>query len=92
MQIHPKTYPAELIEVVESLRDDVDTWKFGAPDPGVSPPKSNVGRPGFVDADTALTYLRWMVEKGLSDRLRDPEEAIKVWDPGDKHRTTSDEG
>ena len=66
-----RAYPAELIEVVESLRADVDAWKIGRPPPGEPPPKPKAGeRLGYVDADTALAYLRRMVEKGLSDTLR----------------------
>ena len=56
--------------MVESLRADVDAWKIGGPLPGEPPPKAIVGRrPGFVDAETALAYLRRMVERGLSDKL-----------------------
>ena len=71
VKLHSVAYPAEMIEVVEMLRADVDAWQIGRPPPGEPPPKAIVGgRPGFVDADTALAYLRRMVEKGLSDRLR----------------------
>ena len=71
MKIHPVAYPAELIDVVELLRGDVDAWKIGKRLPGEPPPKPIVGgRPGFVDADTALAYLHRTVERGLSDRLR----------------------
>ena len=64
VKIHPAAYPAELIEVVELLRADVDAWKIGRPPPGEPPPKAVVGgRPLFVDADTALTYLRRMVAR-----------------------------
>ena len=63
VKIDPAAYPAELIDVVELLRADVDAWKIGRPLPGEPPPKAIVGeRPGFVDADTALAYLRRMVE------------------------------
>ena len=41
---HPAAYPAELIDVVESLRADVDAWKIGKPLPGEPPPKPNAGR------------------------------------------------
>ena len=44
--------------------------------------------PGFVDADTALAYLRRMVEKGLSDKLRTPEERM-VWLPDEKGKGQS---
>ena len=77
-------YPAELIEVVESLRANVDAWQVGGPPAGEPPPKPVAGgRPGFVDADTALLYLRRMVEKGLSDKLRNTVEEMKrkVWSP-----------
>ena len=58
-----------MIDVVELLRADVDAWKIGRPPAGEPPPKPIVGRrPGFVDADTALSYLRRMVEMGLSDQ------------------------
>ena len=58
MQIYPAAYPAELIEVVELLRADVDAWKIGRPPAGKPPPKAVVGgRPGCVDADTALAHL-----------------------------------
>ena len=71
VDIQPTAYPAELINVVELLRADVDAWKIGSPPPGEPPPKAIIaGRPGFVDADTALAHLRRMVERGLSDKLR----------------------
>ena len=64
-------YPAEMIEVVELLRADVDAWKIGGPPPGEPPPKPIVGgRLGFVDAGIAV--LRRMVERGLSDKLLVP--------------------
>ena len=84
VKIHPAVEPAELIEVVESLRTDVDEWKIGLRLSGERPPKPIVaGRPGFVDADTALAYLRRMVELGLSEKLRAAEE-LKTWSPGEK--------
>ena len=68
--IFPAVHPAELIEVVESLRDDVDAWKIGQTAPRRAAAENDRGgRPGFVDADTALTYLRRMVARGLSDKL-----------------------
>ena len=82
VQIHPTAYPAELIDVVESLRTAIDAWKIGRSLPGGPPVKAAVGgRPGFVDADTALVYLRRMVELGLRDKLPRAEEAMKVWSP-----------
>ena len=84
VKIHPTPCPAELIDVVELLRADVDAWKIGRPIPGEPPPKAIAGeRPSFVNADIALAYLRSMVQRGLSDRLRTPDD-IKVWVPGDK--------
>jgi hypothetical protein len=84
VKLHPTAYPTELIDVVESLRADVDAWKIGKPPPGEPPPKPIVGeRPGFVDADTALAYLRNMVERGVSDTLRRRDE-IKTWVPDAK--------
>ena len=81
IKLHPVAYPAEMIEMVELLRADVDAWKIGRPPPGEAPPKPMAGgRPGFVDADTALAYLRHMVERGLSDKLRLMDE-MKVWSP-----------
>ena len=84
VKLHPTACPAELIDVVESLRADVDAWKIGRPLPGELPAKLNVGgRPGFVDADTALLYLRRMVEKGASHKLTRTDE-MKVWSPEEK--------
>ena len=78
-----------MIEVVESLRADVDAWRIGRPPPGEPPPKAIVGeRPGFVDADTALAYLRRMVEKGLSERPRTPDD-IRTWSPGETDKGQS---
>ena len=58
VKIYPMAYPAELIEVVQWLRGDVDAWQIGAPPAGEPPPKPIAGgRPGFVDADTALAHL-----------------------------------
>ena len=88
--IFPAVQPAELIEVVESLRDDVEAWKIGQPPPGEPPPKTIVGRPGFVDADTALTHLRRMVARGLSDKLFSVDE-MKVWTPEQKDAAKSGE-
>ena len=86
VQIHPPAYPAELIDVVESLRADVDAWKIGRPPAGEPPAKPLVGwRPLFVDADTALARLRHMVEKGLSTPLHRTD-AIKVWSPDEKDK------
>ena len=91
MKIHPAAYPAELIEVVESLRDDVDAWKIGQPPPGEPPPKPIAGgRPSFVDADTALAYLRRMVELGLSDKLCRRDE-MQIWSPDQKDKEKSGE-
>ena len=87
----PTAYPAELIDVVESLRDDVDAWRIGKPPPGEPPPKPKAGqRVGFVDAETAIAYLRRMVEMGLSEKLCTPEER-KVWFPDDKDKGKSGE-
>ena len=47
-------------------------------------------RPGFVDADTALAFLRYMVEKGLSYRLHRMDER-KVWAPEGTETGTSGE-
>ena len=86
IKLHPVAYPAELIGVVESLRADVDAWKIGKPPPGEPPPKVIVaGDPGFVDADTALAYLRRMVDKGLSDKLVRTDE-MKIWSPDKRIR------
>ena len=83
--------PAELIDVVESLRADVDAWKITKPLPGERPPKAIVGqRPFFVDADTALAFLRRMVELGLSDKLCRMDE-VKVWSPDEKDKAKSGE-
>ena len=91
VSLAPAAYPAELIEVVELLRADVDAWKIGRPLPGEPPPKAIVGeRPGFVDADTALAYLRRMVERGLSDMLR-PIDEMKMWSPDEKGQQKSSE-
>ena len=77
--------------MVELLRADVDAWKIGRPPPGEPPPKAIVGgRPGFVDADTALAYLRRMVEKGLSDKLPRTDE-VKIWSPDEKDAGKSGE-
>ena len=38
VKIAPAACPAELIDVVESLRADVDAWKIGKPLPGEPPP------------------------------------------------------
>ena len=81
VKVSPVAYPAELIDVVESLRADVDAWRVGRPPAGEPPPKPIVGRRlGLVDADTALAYLRRMVEKGLSEKLRTPAD-MQVWSP-----------
>ena len=48
------------------------------------------GRPGFVDADTALAHLRRMVERGLSDKLRRVDN-VKIWAPDAKNKGTSGE-
>ena len=91
VKIHPAVEPAKLCEVVELLRADVDAWKIGKPLRGERPPKAIVGRrPGFVDADTALAYLRRMVEQGLSDKLLRAEEA-KIWSPDQKDTGKSGE-
>jgi hypothetical protein len=91
VKIAPAAYPAELIEVVESLRSDVDAWKIGLRLPGEPPQKTMVaGRPGFVDADTALAYLRRMVEKGLSDKLPRTD-GLKIWSPNEKDAGKSGE-
>ena len=83
VHIHPAVVPAELIDVVESLRDDVDVWRIGGPPAGEPPPQSIAGeRPGLVDADTALAHLRRMVEKGLSITLPNTMEKMNVWFPG----------
>ena len=64
VKLFPAVCPADLMGVVESLRAEVNAWKIGKPPAGEPPPKSIVGeRPGFVDADTALTHLRRMVEQ-----------------------------
>ena len=84
VQIHPAADPAGLIDVVESLRTDVDAWKIGKPPAGEPPPKPiGGGRPDFVDADTALADLRRMVERGVSDKLRRTDEMV-VWSPDQK--------
>jgi DNA repair photolyase len=89
VKIHPVAYPAQLIEVVESLRAEVDAWKIRKPLPGESLPKAIVGeRPGFVDAETALAYLRRMVEKGLGNPLRRMDE-MKMWSPDQKNNEKS---
>ena len=91
VKIHPAAYPAELIDLIESLRADVDAWKIGDPPPGEPPPKAIVGRrPLFVDAETALAYLRRMVERGLSEKLR-PRDEMKIWFPGEKDAGKSGE-
>ena len=83
--------------MVESLRADVDAWKIGRPPPGEPLPKAIVGqKPGFVDVDTTLAYLRRMVERGLSDKLVTPDD-VKVWIPDEKDKAkggepTKDEG
>ena len=83
VKISPAVEPAELIDVVESLRADVDAWRIGTPPPGERPPKPTVGgRPRFVDADTALTFLRGMVERGVSDKLPRADQ-MKIWSPGE---------
>ena len=90
VKIAPAAYPAELIEVVEALRGDVDAWKIGLRLPGEPPPKTIVtGRPGFVHADTALAYLRRMVEMGLSDKLPRMDD-LKTWSPDEKDAGKSD--
>ena len=77
--------------MVELLRDDVDAWKIGKPPPGEPRPKAIVGlRPSFVNADTALAYLRRMVERGMCDTLRRRDE-IKTWVPGEKDTAKSGE-
>ena len=82
----PLAFPAELIELVESLRADVDAWRIGNPPPGEPPPKPIVGqRIGFVDADTALAHLRHMVERGLKHQIRRRDE-MKIWFPEEKER------
>ena len=82
VKIAPAACPAELIDVVESLRADVDAWKIGKPLPGEPPIRSRVGgRYGFVDADTALAYLHRMVERGLSDKLHNTMDEMKIWSP-----------
>ena len=97
LRFHPVAYPAQLIEVVETLRADVDAWKISKPLPGEPLPKAIAGgRPGFVDADTALAYLRRTVEKGLAPPLRRMDE-MKIWSPGQKDsenrgEPTNDEG
>ena len=89
VKTHPTAYPAELIDVVESLRADVDAWSIGRSLPGGPLMKAKVGRrPSFVDADTALAYLRGMVELGLSDKLHRAEE-MKIWSPDKKDRGES---
>ena len=91
VKIHPTAYPAELIDLVESLRADVDAWKIGRPPPGEPPPKAIAGqRPFFVDTDTALAYLRRMVERGLNDPLRRMDQ-MKVWVPPQKDEGKTDE-
>jgi hypothetical protein len=91
VKIHPVAYPAQLIEVVELLRADVDAWKIGKPLLGEPLPKAIAGqRPGFIVADSALVYLRRMVEKGLSDPLRHMNE-IKMWSPDEKDMGKSGE-
>ena len=67
MKIHPVAYPAELIDVVELLRADVDAWKIRQAAPRRIGPRnrSSASDPAFVDADTALAYLRRMVQSGL---------------------------
>ena len=91
VKIHPTVSPAELIDVVESLRADVDAWRIGRPPAGEPPPQAIFGRgPGLVDADSALAYLRRMVAMGLSDKLHDPSER-KVWVPDKKDKWTGGE-
>ena len=91
VKIHPVAYPAELIEVVEALRADVDVWKIGNPLPGEPRIKASHGRsPGFVDADTAVAYLRRIIERGLSTRLH-PADEMKVWSPDEKGKAKSGE-
>ena len=91
VKLDPVAYPAEMIEVVESLRADVDAWTVGRPPAGEPPPKVVAGwRLGFVDSATALAYLRRMVELGLSERLRSAEE-MKIWVPTDKEKENSGE-
>ena len=97
VKIRPMAFPAELIGLVELLRADVDSWIIGRPLPGGPPAKVSVsGRPGFVDSDTALAYLRSMVERGLSDKLRRADE-MKIWSPdqkdtGNRGESTKNEG
>ena len=75
-----------MIDVVQSLRADVDAWILGKPLPGESLPKVNAGgRPHFVDADRALAHLRRMVERGLSDKLHTPDD-LKFWVPGENDK------
>ena len=43
VKLAPVAYPAELIDLVESLRADVDAWKIGRRLPGQSLPKAIAG-------------------------------------------------
>ena len=90
-KIHTAAYPAELIDVVELLRADVDEWKIGRRLPGEPPPKAKVGQqPGFVDADTAVAYLRGMVREGLERYAAAAIEEMKVWSPNEKDAAKSE--
>ena len=60
--------------------------------PGEAPPQGIAGgAPNFVDADTALAFLRRMIEKGLSDKLRNTLDEVKVWVPDAKNKASGDE-
>ena len=54
----PVAYPAEFIDLAESLRADVDAWKIGRRLPGESLPRA-IARScdrASLDADTAVAY------------------------------------
>ena len=76
--------------MVELLRADVDAWKIGDRTLEIRRQAIVGGRPGFVNADTALAHLRRMVEKGVSDRLR-PMDEMKIWFPDEEDKEKSGE-
>ena len=92
----PVAYPAELIDVVESLRADVDAWKIGRPPPGEPPPKAIVGRATRLRrrrhcSGLSSPYGRERLKRQAASYGRDEDMVARPKGQGEKWRPPNDE-